>query len=132
MREILFRGKRIDDGVWVYGHYVHQYDEDMIYLPDGIDKHGGFDCYKIVPETVGQFTGLTDMNGEKIFEGDVIETYSRKYVVTFSEERGGYFPFACDDGCGCCSDEVEDSFRSKIIGNIHDNPESFKEAHKNE
>ena len=72
MREILFRGKRVDNGEWVYGHYVHQYGADMIYLPDGVDREYGFDYYHIIPETVGQYTGLT-ANGKKIFEGDILK-----------------------------------------------------------
>lgn len=72
MREILFMGKSVDNDKWFFGHYVHQYGADMIYLPDGTDREGGFDYYHIIPDTVGQYIG-TEINGEKVFEGHVVK-----------------------------------------------------------
>lgn len=128
MREILFRGKRLNDNEndWAYGSYVKQYDCDMIYFPTA--ESDGFDYAHIIPETVGQYTGLTDKNGTKIFEGDIVQAAtvlfrSRPYLVDMDEERGGWFPFACGDGCGCCECEVVRAGCCEVIGNIHDNPE---------
>lgn len=120
MREILFRAKRIDDGEWLQGHYVRQYGADMIYLPEGVDHEQGFDYYHIAPETVGQYTGLTDRNGKKIFEGDIVE-YKEEYGEIEYHNQEAMFVVCFDtwlmDFDHCYGKELE------IIGNIHDNPE---------
>lgn len=133
MREILFRGRRIDGGEWLYGHYVHQYGADMIYLPDGVDREYGFDYYHIDKETVGQYTGLMDRNGKKIFEGDIIKRTERGTVFEVGFDYGAFgtverypktlhftddvFAFS-DDSYGIMPERDYE-----IIGNIHDNPE---------
>ena len=139
MREILFRGQtrrkgekvRMDgtpvESNWVYGGVLQGTgDHSIIYQtePD-IEK-------KVVyTDTLGQYTGLTDKNGTKIFEGDIIQDGNceyNKYVVEYSPERGGYLPFAHGDGCGCCETAtLYDSTCHKVIGNIYDNPELMKE-----
>lgn len=148
MREILFRGKRKDDGEWVYGYLVGL---DLIcpdYPSDVSDALGNYydetpyvGFVEIDPETVGQFTGLTDRNGTKIFEGDIVaESYTvqpnkiyRHLPVEFVLDRGGWFPFANGDGCGCCEDKTltpaDDGLvcQCVIAGNIHDNPKLLEE-----
>jgi uncharacterized phage protein (TIGR01671 family) len=144
MREILFRGKEINRNIdaryrnydWVYGLLTRPYDERFVDLPAEMTDIDGVSGIKIDHNTVGQYTGLTDMNGKKIFEGDVVlvvhKRYSgrvfeglsyKTYVVNLSEDRGGWFPFACGDGWGACESEVESPEHCEIIGNIHDTPE---------
>ena len=152
MREILFRGKRTDNGEWVEGFYVCLFEKEKgFYKPNhyifdgniklGEERYVGHGNYvqevtickrKIDEKTVGQYTGLTDKNGNKVFEGDIVEEVydthrGSRYEVRMSEERGGWYPFARDDGCGCCSWEVANCDYCEVIGNIHDNPELLKE-----
>ena len=116
MREILFRGKRKDNGKWDFGDLEHNGKN----VPKWVNGN------EIVPESVGQFTGLTDKNGEKIFEGDIvkvttgIEGYKSTYHSTIQEvkynaEMCGIAVFLPFDN----SDMVE----VEVIGNIYDNPE---------
>ena len=138
MREILFRGKDTDNGEWIYGAYSYHDIWNRGFLVNvGIDNVGPIAWTREVqPETVGQFTGFTDRNGTKIFEGDFIRTcytspciMNSTYEVKFVNDRGGWYPFANGDGCGCCEDDTyppTDDGRVDIfvvIGNIHDNPE---------
>ena len=130
MRKILFRGKRVDNGVWIYGGYAKCNNRDYI-LPD-IDLIGRewvFENIEVIPKTVGQYTGLTDKNGKKIFEGDIVEftdKYTRKKgraEIVFEAFKWKY------SGCyyggnpivWLCIDDTSIEF--EIIGNIHDNPE---------
>lgn len=137
MRENLFRGKRVGEGTWKCGSYVEQYGATQIYLRNGADEDG-FDCYHVEPETVGQYTGLTDKNGTKIFEGDIVTVplswdgddvmdigrvfYSERSCGFYrtSKAFGGVFGVASGlSGIG--TDEYE------VIGNIYDNPELIGE-----
>lgn len=115
MREILFRGKRTDNGEWVYGDVRHDYDG----VPDCISDYCGSN--PVVPETVGQYTGLTDKNGEKIFEGDIAKADGAVYVCCWNDCN---YEFEFDNGAEnfgiVYAQEIE------IIGNIHDDPELLK------
>lgn len=138
MREILFRGKRIDNGEWVKGDLISNLIYDgrekekrigYIYFETGGEIHGT-EVYNVIPETVGQYTGLTDKNGKKIFEGDIISTdIARPYLIV--EFRDGCFMCNCNDGGEDYYDimlpilkEAQTQYKyGEIIGNIHDNPE---------
>lgn len=150
MREILFRGKRKDNGEWITGcllkvtfrgetfHLI--FGDDFSLIGDDVKSlsHALVD-----PSTVGQFTGLADKNGKKIFEGDIIkyhESFVMKStgVVFFGENEWGgntnvgfYVKWVIaelpdilrtDLGFWCHERDIE------IIGNIHDNPELLEEA----
>ena len=135
MREILFRGKRVDNGEWAYGMPCAT-EESGIFSIQTL-KGGIFD---IIPDTVGQYTGLTDKNGKKIFEGDVVRLteYDNEWkaVVVFGKPYGeyswGWNFLYIGKHPRCNTDillwaEVDDvEVYCEIICNIHDNPELLK------
>ena len=125
MREILFRGKRIDSGEWVYGTmYKIATDLNPFILTGG--KRG---CsYQVDEETVGQYTGLKDKNGKMIWEGDVI-----KWDYTCNEGKSHQVRYDVGSACFVASREhngniidtvfYNDGQHAEVIGNIHDNPD---------
>lgn len=125
MREILFRGKTEDDK-WEYGYpyeiYRNCHTRKVIVQPP--DVFGKGEYVEVIPKTVGQFTGLTDKNGIKIFEGDIVEG------LEYDEEDGfgvvywddGAFWVGNDSWCGTFCDNYNGK-DFEVIGNIHDNPE---------
>ena len=135
MREILFRGKQEDNGEWVYGAYYHQTefygdDCDYHYIISSCDElEDNMMCFDgVIPETVGQYTGLTDKNGKRIFEGDIIDTPDRLIKVVWFERNAqfdlNFIKHAHDKKIiNFKGIEMRDLKEYEVIGNIHDNPE---------
>ena len=147
MREILFRGKRVNDigepKEWIEGYLfrygIDDYSEETYILGELDHRESVYDIWKcaekVVPETVGQFTGLLDKNGKWIFEGDIVRHGVWRYnktgtveVVEWIDVYCGFEPFSdSKNNCGHCGGGV-DPMNCEIIGNIHDNPELLKES----
>lgn len=157
MREILFRGKRVDNGEWITGYYAKQsnhacFAHEMkythfifkdVFMDFGL---GGLCETEVDPESVGQYTGLTDKNGKKIFEGDIVITqpfsdksFSRKkykrhvgvvgYCVShfknssYEQDYEGKWTINMTDYDGYGYFKWGEFFECEVVGNIHDNPE---------
>lgn len=89
----------------------------------------GFGDYNLSECILMLYTGLMDINGNEICEGDIVSGVTSKlYVVALDKEYAGFYPFVNDGGCGCCSDfNSELSKNCEIIGNVYKNPELLKE-----
>lgn len=119
-REILFRGKRKGNGKWIEGCLLQYSDGDEFiccesYISDALDK------YAIAPETVGQFTGLADKNGTKIFEGDIIKYKGELLEVRYGDNMARFLTVFLT-GIYVPNPTIIMT-KGRVIGNVHDNPE---------
>lgn len=128
MREILFRGKRVDNGEWAYGYYAHLPSAagaaDIIYVPASDPDDSNHTVF-VDPETLGQFTGLTGKNGVKIFEWDIVEYEGKRYSINYLPHYARFS--AVKPNTVFCVFAYQ---RGEVIGNIYDNPELIKEDTK--
>ena len=133
MREILFRGKRIDNGEWVFGSYAFeprrkgafgQIISDLDHERHYIVSKKNYEYWEIIPETVGEYTGLTDKNGKKIFEGDILSDGDDTYKVVFDE---GVFQVENSHYITGLYVAIHIDKIDEVIGTIYDNPELLEE-----
>ena len=146
IREVIFRGKRTDNGEWVYGYYtkaryfLNKKEMHIIFEPDvEAFPHCEFTGYEeVLSETVGQYTGLTDKNGVRIFEGDILKSTIK--IIDCDDEEFSISPYDRED-IGIV-EWRKDGFmiahksgtwarsfygcENYVIGNIHDNPKILK------
>jgi len=127
-REILFRGKRIDNGEWVYGGHAKWKDgarlsDVILQTGDGLLKDDMTKWY-VDPTTVGQYTGLKDKDGVRIFEGDVCVQKGERFVVVYELDR--FKAKYGQDDFGPLFLQLGSRGQAEKIGNIHDNPELVK------
>ena len=154
MREILFRGKCVDTGIWYEGCYIHLHKTTHCPIGDP-ERFPDNDIHQIVfermtdwelpnqhlrvdvnPETVGQFTGIVDKNGKKIFEGDFVVCKQEicgnwidySVEIGFIEMKHGAFGLHRKQGYYRPFKDWLEDYEYEVIGNIHDNPELLKEA----
>lgn len=126
MREILFRGKCVANGEWVQG-YICRYgltgkEKDYI-IPD---YASALYTAEIDPETIGQYTGLIDVNGRKIFEGDIVwNSYNEDYGKIEWDNDTARFIITCSTFTANFNSVWDEEL--EIVGNVYDNPELIKE-----
>lgn len=137
MREILFKAKRIDNGEWVEGYYQKRYclsdnEESLIFHAD---SYKAWEYAEVDPETLCQFTGLYDKNGNKIWENDIVNHNGEYATVKFGTYCSS---FDCESyNLGFYVDFPEETFyrkelgywrrKAEIAGNVFDNPELLQE-----
>lgn len=119
MREILFRGKRVDNGEWVISDCFFQCDGE-VKLWDNPNRDG---WVNVDLETIGQYTGLKDKNGTKIFEGDIVKGAWNTVFVVYYDECYLQFRAKKADGYEREIDYYGDKNTLEVIGNIYDNHE---------
>lgn len=138
IREILFKAKRKDNGEWVVGNLItNERNENQKYIGYIFDERNGviedFDLVEVIPDTICQFTGLTDKNGQKIWENDIISISAYSYDEP-EDDYFGVVAYCEKDACWCLensenSDEIIcecfGSYTTEIFnhGNIFDNPD---------
>ena len=135
MREILFRGKRLDNGEWIEGTPFHRKSfygspDDRHFMLTGEELHYDYyEAHEVDPATIGQFTGLRDKDETRIFEGDIVKSVYGEHVASVEAEVWN---------CGCCYPVFGFSTETtnpgigdtlEVIGNIHDNPELLEDKH---
>lgn len=125
MRTIKFRGKRLDNGEWIYGSYVPHYDFFGTIKDEMIDENGYL--FEADPATVGQYTGFQDKNTREVYEGDVL-TDKFESLGVIEWQNGCFVVNFGDVDVFQISDCFDDSYQMWVIGNIHDNPELLKEG----
>ena len=123
MREILFRGKRTDNSEWVEGDIIHKCEYRLI------GQFNDFSEYKsslVIPESVGQYTGLTDKNDKKIFEGDIIRVDDTENAVVDYDETSAFYMAVFNQAESDFGSLIAQYPNVEVIGNVFDNPELLK------
>ena len=130
MREILFRGKRTDNGEWVYGVPTKDSHGETVMVESVYECEEyncrGANCLYVNENTVGQYTGLTDKNGKTIFEGDIVKGHWGTIFTIFYDETCLQLRTRSQLGIERDTDYYQGYNDIEVIGNIYDNPELLR------
>jgi len=136
MRDIRFRGKKLDNGEWVYGDYCDcRKLDNTVQIRCWVAKpENYYASYDVDPSTVGQYTGLKGKNGKEIYEGDIINGFDHEptpYLIKYGDDAGFYGETAPYNGILGAGTQTVSLLNApdwvNILGNIHSNPELLKE-----
>ena len=127
MRDTKFRGKRSNDGIWIFGDLI-KIENSYHILEEGDLVEDGHHIRQdsdrptwIEPETLGEFTGLYDSHGTEIYEGDIVKTDYHVEKVVY--EEGEWRLYISNNSYCILSNHIGNGYYIKVIGNIYDNPE---------
>lgn len=127
-REILFRGWNKKNNKWVYGYYFAYHGNHFISPDDKVNPLDTYEDYVVDADTVGQYTGLKDAKGKRIFEGDIIESNGCKHLILYNEGEARFVAAVKGSSyvtCGINQQWINEC-EKVIIGNIHENQELIK------
>lgn len=123
MREILFRGKRVDNGEWVEGSLLYDTEQDEAYIAEHFEDKSAY-IRAVDPDTVGQFTGVTDKYSNPVFEDHIIRDEDGDiYAVFYYEFYASYCAKRIANSSALFALQDIDIYGAEVIGNIYDNPE---------
>lgn len=127
-REILFRGWNKKNKMWLYGYYIVNDGEHFISPGAFVTDLESYEDYVIDADTVGQYTGLKDAKGKRIFEGDIIESNGCKHLILYNEGGARFIAAFKGSSYATCSINQQwiNECEKVIIGNVHENPELIK------
>lgn len=130
MREIKFRGKSLANGEWIFGSLYNDGGEDYI-LPNLPASATVYELYQVDLNTIGQYTGLKDINGKEIYEGDVVRSsFGNMHYVVYDNTHACFSAVRIKDGTKSMCSISEYwilHFNKNIVGNIYDNKELLNE-----
>lgn len=124
-REIMFRGWNKKNKRWLYGYYLVNCGEHFIAPDDFVNTLMSYEDYVVDADTVGQYTGLKDANGVKIFEGDIVESFGYQHIIRYNDKEASFVAAFRDIQCSISQHWI-DEFKKVVVGNVHENKELIK------
>ena len=116
-RDILFRGWNKKNKRWLYGYYCVNRGEHFIAPDEFVNPLSSYEDYVVDADTVGQYTGLKDAKGVKIFEGDIIKGRGYRHIIQYNDKEAQFVAVVQDIQCGINQRWI-DEFKKVVVGNV--------------